>query len=192
MSWTDERVEKLKTLWAEGLSASQICYRLSFLGGSGVTRNAVIGKIHRLGLSGRAIQNRFRPATPKPKKDRRKVVINRGGAGFMRNKPILPPQTPEQLSLYKQRILALPPTVHGIEAFDPSCQCGYVHGEPSEQARCGRPKVDGLRYCREHADLCSQGITVAQKPAIWVHGTLGGRVKGDVQQLREVEEFTAA
>ena len=49
MSWTDERVELLKKLWADGLSASQIAGELG-----GITRNAVIGKVHRLGLSGRA------------------------------------------------------------------------------------------------------------------------------------------
>ncbi len=48
MSWTDERVEKLKELWAEGMSASQIAKTMG-----GVTRNAVIGKVHRLGLSNR-------------------------------------------------------------------------------------------------------------------------------------------
>ena len=49
MSWTDERVELLKTMWTEGQSASQIAKELG-----GVTRNAVIGKVHRLGLSNRA------------------------------------------------------------------------------------------------------------------------------------------
>ncbi|MEF9604761.1 GcrA cell cycle regulator, partial [Paracoccus sp. PXZ] len=49
MSWTDERVETLKRMWAEGQSASQIAKELG-----GVTRNAVIGKVHRLGLSNRA------------------------------------------------------------------------------------------------------------------------------------------
>jgi len=49
MAWNDERVELLKKLWAEGLSASQIASKMG-----GVTRNAVIGKVHRLGLSGRA------------------------------------------------------------------------------------------------------------------------------------------
>lgn len=49
MGWTDERVELLKKLWMEGLSASQIAAEL----GEGVTRNAVIGKVHRLGLSNR-------------------------------------------------------------------------------------------------------------------------------------------
>ena len=49
MSWTDERVETLKKMWSEGQSASQIAKELG-----GVTRNAVIGKVHRLGLSNRA------------------------------------------------------------------------------------------------------------------------------------------
>jgi len=48
MSWTEERVEKLKQLWSEGLSASQIATQLG-----GVSRNAVIGKVHRLSLPGR-------------------------------------------------------------------------------------------------------------------------------------------
>src|ERR1700737_2258139 len=48
MSWNDERVETLKKLWGEGFSASQIAAQLG-----GVTRNAVIGKVHRLGLAGR-------------------------------------------------------------------------------------------------------------------------------------------
>ena len=48
MSWTDERVELLKKMWLEGRSASQIAKELG-----SVTRNAVIGKVHRLGLSSR-------------------------------------------------------------------------------------------------------------------------------------------
>src|ERR1700704_3930223 len=62
MSWTDERVELLKKLWTDGLSASQIAAQMG-----GVTRNAVIGKVHRLSLSGRA-----RPASsvPRPRRMR--------------------------------------------------------------------------------------------------------------------------
>lgn len=60
MSWTDERVEMLKKLWADGLSASQIAAELG-----GVTRNAVIGKVHRLGLAGRAKSTRT--STPRPR-----------------------------------------------------------------------------------------------------------------------------
>jgi GcrA cell cycle regulator len=67
--WTDERVELLKKLWMEGLSASQIAGEL----GEGVTRNAVIGKVHRLKLSARAKPTntapRARPAArPAPRR----------------------------------------------------------------------------------------------------------------------------
>ena len=69
--WTDERVELLKKLWLEGLSASQIAGVL----GEGVTRNAVIGKVHRLKLTGRAkpaSSSAPRPrATPRPQAPRR-------------------------------------------------------------------------------------------------------------------------
>ncbi|MEM1006724.1 MAG: GcrA family cell cycle regulator [Pseudomonadota bacterium] len=60
MSWTDERVELLKKMWGEGQSASQIAKELG-----GVTRNAVIGKVHRLGLSNRAAG--ASPAKSEPK-----------------------------------------------------------------------------------------------------------------------------
>ena len=56
MSWTDERVEQLKKMWTEGQSASQIAKELG-----GVTRNAVIGKVHRLGLSNRAADGEEMP-----------------------------------------------------------------------------------------------------------------------------------
>jgi GcrA cell cycle regulator len=50
MSWTNERIELLQKLWLEGWSASRIASELAH----GITRNAVIGKVYRLGLSGRA------------------------------------------------------------------------------------------------------------------------------------------
>lgn len=60
MSWTDERVETLKRMWNEGQSASQIAKELG-----GVTRNAVIGKVHRLGLSNRTgVAPQPAPAAP--------------------------------------------------------------------------------------------------------------------------------
>ena len=62
MSWTDERVELLKKMWGEGQSASQIAKELG-----GVTRNAVIGKVHRLGLSNRTAGGAAAPAKPDAK-----------------------------------------------------------------------------------------------------------------------------
>ncbi|MEH6831769.1 GcrA family cell cycle regulator [Sulfitobacter sp.] len=62
MSWTDDRVEILKKMWGEGQSASQIAKELG-----GVTRNAVIGKVHRLGLSNRTTAGAAAKAEPKVK-----------------------------------------------------------------------------------------------------------------------------
>lgn len=62
MSWTDERVEVLKKMWGEGQSASQIAKELG-----GVTRNAVIGKVHRLGLSNRNAASTSADSTAKAK-----------------------------------------------------------------------------------------------------------------------------
>ena len=81
MNWTDERVEMLKKLWADGLSASQIAAQLG-----GVSRHAVIGKVHRLNLPGRAKsggQTKVRTKRPAPNAPRSSTfnATTRGGAG---------------------------------------------------------------------------------------------------------------
>lgn len=67
MSWTDERIEELKKLWAEGLSTGEIGKRI------GVSKNAVVGKAHRLGLKSRP--SPIKRAKPKPKAEPAKVTI---------------------------------------------------------------------------------------------------------------------
>ena len=78
MSWTDERVELLKKLWSDGLSASQIAAELG-----GITRNAVIGKVHRLGLSGRAKSTSN--GAPRPRKARSPSMLRIGRASIRGN-----------------------------------------------------------------------------------------------------------
>ena len=67
MSWTDERIDRLKTMWEKGLTASQIADELG-----GVSRNAVIGKAHRLGLKSRPSPVKANEGEAKP--DRKSVV----------------------------------------------------------------------------------------------------------------------
>ena len=64
MSWTDERIERLRTMWAKGATASQIADELG-----GVSRNAVIGKAHRLGL-----EQRPSPVKPGEEKEAKKLA----------------------------------------------------------------------------------------------------------------------
>src|SRR5207247_7634706 len=82
MTWTDERVEALKKLWTDGLSASQIAAELG-----GITRNAVIGKVHRLGLSGRAKSPSS--TAPRPRKPRAHSHIMRVPRPAMRGNTAL-------------------------------------------------------------------------------------------------------
>lgn len=76
MAWTEERIEKLTKLWDKGFSASQIATELA----EGVTRNAVIGKAHRLGLKSRPSpvkgeSTKAKKAAPSPKKKEEKKVV---------------------------------------------------------------------------------------------------------------------
>ena len=82
--WTDERVELLKKLWMEGLSASQIAGEL----GDGVTRNAVIGKVHRLKLSARAKPTNTTPrARPAARPAARRIASPSSGMSHASAKP---------------------------------------------------------------------------------------------------------
>ena len=86
MSWSDERVELLKKMWGEGQSASQIAKELG-----GVTRNAVIGKVHRLGLSNRAGSGKAADST-KAKSDAKPAAKSKAKPPSRPRNPHLPPR----------------------------------------------------------------------------------------------------
>ncbi|WP_296427966.1 GcrA family cell cycle regulator [Yoonia sp.] len=93
MSWTDERVETLKKMWGEGQSASQIAKELG-----GVTRNAVIGKVHRLGLSNRAGTGAAATAAAKPAvKEKPTVALKPTPKPVAKAKPAPVPAVLEEL-----------------------------------------------------------------------------------------------
>ena len=146
MSWTDERVEMLKKLWLEGHSASQIAKQLG-----GVTRNAVIGKVHRLGLSGRATPSQpARPAFKAPRPARPLVS----------NPPIL-----RRMAEHRPVPAAAPRPAPYVEAPGTATvltlgahMCKWPIGDPATDAFtfCGRRAGDGAPYCVEHARLAYQ------------------------------------
>src|ERR1700724_1516215 len=109
MSWTDERVEMLKKLWADGLSASQIAAELG-----GITRNAVIGKVHRLGLSGRA--KAPSSAGPRPRKTRAPSHVFRSIRNAMRGNTALAAQA---VAAYEAEIEPEPERLERVIALGP-------------------------------------------------------------------------
>ncbi len=142
-SWSEPRITTLRALWLDGLSASQIAKQLG-----GVTRNAVIGKVHRLGLSGRGAPSApgrpSRVSPPRPARPRRAPV---------RAAPRLAPPV---------RIAVTPPTPspEGPGLITDMARlgahaCKWPIGDPKSPAFsfCGR-HAEG-RYCVAHE---TQGV----------------------------------
>jgi GcrA cell cycle regulator len=146
MGWTDERVELLKKLWQDGLSASQIAKQLG-----GVTRNAVIGKVHRLGLSGRATPSKPARTGVKAPRPARPVTSA--------------PSAPRRISSEPVSLHAPAPPVRYVEEAPGTAtvltlgahMCKWPIGDPSQDnfTFCGRRAGDGP-YCHEHSQVAYQ------------------------------------
>ena len=156
MSWTDERVELLKKLWADGLSASQIATKLGE-----VTRNAVIGKVHRLGLAGRATTSRIRTARPRtnialfPARSAQAQYRTFGNTAL---KTVPQPQEKKAAAVVPLRGLPeLEPAPQGriTLAELKETMCHWPEGDPMEEGFhfCGRRKAFGVPYCEHHAAI---------------------------------------
>ena len=178
MSWTDERVEALRVMWTEGKSASQIAKELG-----GVTRNAVIGKVHRLGLSNRVggmeredengtldpVVESPAPelapeATPQPVAPR---PAGKDAVAPVRSKPagqVMPPQpAPSEISAEalanlaevakKARRLSL------MQLTERTCK--WPVGDPATDDFwfCGLPTVPGKPYCDTHVAVAFQPMS---------------------------------
>src|SRR5688572_13019033 len=160
MSWNDERVEALKKLWSDGLSASQIAGRLGE-----VTRNAVIGKVHRLGLAGRATTSRMRSARPRnrvahlPLRPTRVQYRTQGNVAL---KPIfMPVEKPTvALSIVPSVApdLSLPAALQVALLDLKENMCRWPIGDPQDDNFhfCGHTKVQGISYCEHHAQKAFQ------------------------------------
>ena len=158
MSWTDERVERLKQLWSDGLSASQIAAQLG-----GVTRNAVIGKVHRLGLSGRAKSSSSSPRPRKPRAPSHPMRTSRSGPRTIGNTAlkaapaVKPRPAPEPVPIesivvpISKRATILTLTEH---------TCKWPIGDPGDQDFhfCGNTSKAGLPYCEYHCRVAYQPI----------------------------------
>ncbi|MPZ36554.1 MAG: GcrA cell cycle regulator [Rhizobiales bacterium] len=152
MSWTDERVEMLKKLWSDGLSASQIAAELG-----GITRNAVIGKVHRLGLSGRAKSPSS--AAPRQRKPRSHTHMLRVSRPAMRGNTALAQafeyevaEEPELLD----NVIPIGQRRTILELNEDTCR--WPIGDPgsSDFFFCGGHSLTGLPYCAHHSRIAYQ------------------------------------
>jgi GcrA cell cycle regulator len=159
--WTDARVELLKKLWAEGLSASQVASQIG-----GITRNAVIGKVTRLGLAARKTTSRVYYRTARPRKQRPLMVKvptgrmqDKGNAAFR----ALLAAAPGYVEPAEDIVIPLAErkTLDQLEDH----HCRWPMGDPrkSDFHFCAKEKVPGLPYCGHHARRAYQ--TPAQRRA---------------------------
>jgi GcrA cell cycle regulator len=148
MTWTDDRVELLKKLWADGLSASQIAGELG-----GVTRNAVIGKVHRLGLSGRAKS----PSSAAPRARKPRSHIMRVARPAIRGNTALAfemEQEPEPELI--ENVIPIGQRRTLLELNQDTCR--WPIGDPAspEFFFCGGKPLTGLPYCSYHSRVAYQ------------------------------------
>jgi GcrA cell cycle regulator len=167
MNWTDERVEMLKKLWSEGLSASQIAAQLG-----NVTRNAVIGKVHRLKLSGRGKTNSSAPRVKKaasasissssrtsaPRSHTTRVTSHTHSVGNTALKAeyvaVARSQTVAEISpLY---VVPVSRELKLVQLTENTCK--WPNGDPMHDdfSFCGSEAPDSSPYCGYHSRLAYQ------------------------------------
>lgn len=163
--WTDEMVETLRKMWAEGKTASQVSRAL----GGRVSRNAVVGKVHRLGMCfTRSVGvNRVRGAThPARKKHKPKPQVVLQAAP---NRPMTKIFAEPFVSAGPELVIPVTErkTIATLEAND----CRWPIGDPQQADFhfCGKTKVAGLPYCEFHARLAYQPPQVSRSRAARSH-----------------------
>ena len=135
MSWTEEREQKLRKLWGEGYTASQIAEML----GGGTTRNSVIGKAHRLKLAARV--------APKQSKNPEKQAMA-SGLDKKEERYISRKSRFKSLLLDKNFEAENPKKLE--ELSNKNCRWPIGHPDEENFYFCGRNSVEGFSYCKLH------------------------------------------
>ena len=154
-TWTEERVTELRGYLAQGLSASIIARRL----GHGITRNAVIGKLHRMGL---------RPAADRPGGVRWAAGRKRKSASTV--KPKRSKFKPDQAMLAALRAAPDTEPAASVDLQDlKPHHCRFPYGARAPFRFCGCTAVAGISYCEKHAAKCFTADAPRVRSAIAEH-----------------------
>lgn len=164
--WSKDRDELLRKLWATGASARMIAAQIG-----GLTRNAIIGRAHRIGLAGRrpgsltkqmaslrAVERRKQRAAELQAKTAKKAPATTGQKAIVRDLFRAATFVPAPLPTGSDLV----PLVSATADLEPH-HCRWIPGEPSS-GYCGRPRVLGLSYCEHHAKRAFQAPKTPEVP----------------------------
>ncbi len=167
MSWTDERVEVLTEMWTDGKSAAEIAKELG-----GITRNAVIGKAHRLGLSGRASPIKKKPADSSAASGKAKPKKSTKATKAV--KPVKAAKPTEEVVAERKQTIKKIAEKSAVKAASKKASendgkgiglleltekvCKWPIGDPQEADFyfCGKDSPQGVPYCPEHVGMAYQ------------------------------------
>ena len=151
MSWTKEREEMLKEFWANGLSASQIAAKLG-----NVSRNAVIGKVHRLQLAARSEKGRPRSSPTQPKSKNKKVTQVNNVVSLTTSKVSEPKKGGTRSRTHKPQGEIVVPISRNLNLSSLTADtCKWPQGDPLTEnfAFCGCAAVANKPYCLYHTKI---------------------------------------
>lgn len=194
--WTDKRIELVKKFWAKGWSARQIAAELC----CGITRNAVIGKVHRLGLSGRAKSSPpFGPKinpNPRPYKKRasKRLMDERG---VMNNGPATAEQLDVARAVYEDANEVMESyrsaLVCSIDELSVDT-CRWPLGDPStpDFRYCGERPLTSLPYCGSHSRMAYNGMSAGMTRTEQQQQQIEGRRRERAAILKKLAAAEAA
>lgn len=162
MGWTDEMVEDLRKMWKEGLTTGEIGKRLS------VSKNSIVGKVHRLGLSGRPSpikkkEDSSNADTPAPVKAEKPVKEEKAPApAKVEKQPKTEAPAPKEEKTEKETKTAAPKGHHRFDIYKKgkttltdldNHTCRWPIGDPKDENFhfCGKKVKVGQTYCEEHS-----------------------------------------
>ena len=152
MSWTEEKVSQLRELWDQGLPTSQIGRILDF------SKNAVVGKAHRIGLERRPSPIKRNIMKPDRKKARAPVVPNLSVSLKSDSNFYQKTDSNNDFNKFQTKYLT-----KYLLISNKNSGCEWPNGHPDEMSfyYCGEEKVGGKPYCAKH---CARAYVIAEKP----------------------------
>lgn len=159
MAWTDEMVDQLREMWKQGLTTGEIGKRL------GVSKNSIVGKVHRLGLSGRPSPIKKKDEVT-PKADEKESSSAQNKTPKIKPEKVSAPKAQksekhvEEENIVEEKIDVLPETKHhhsgktSLTDLD-NHTCRWPIGDPKDENFhfCGKKVRIGQTYCDEHANI---------------------------------------